>query len=74
MLFKRGLVAQHEAATAHERRNRSIDKEVNAKQERQNSGGGTILGQVWGRLSAKGINKAIASIDTIAIRDKIASV
>lgn len=49
-------------------------KEVNAKQERQNSGGGTILGQVWGRLSAKGINKAIASIDTIAIRDKIASV
>lgn len=27
-------------------------KEVNAKQERQNSGGGTILGQVWGRLSA----------------------
>ena len=52
VLFKRGLVAQHEAATAHERRNRSIDKEVNAKQERQNSGGGTILGQVWERPSA----------------------
>lgn len=52
VLFKRGLVAQDEAATAHERRNRSIDKEVNAKQERQNSGGGTILGQVWRRPSA----------------------